>query len=86
VTLASLLGVKSPHRGSVMGRASEALTSGSRDVTATSSMMRSEPSSNGNRTILLYQRVGPQRYLDEACYALDSCAAARSASLSRSSP
>jgi len=74
VTLASLIGVHVAHKGSLRGRVlSEALIQDSRNIRARRQTMRSEKSESGKATILVYQQIGQQRYLDEACFEVAVC-------------
>jgi type I phosphodiesterase/nucleotide pyrophosphatase len=66
MTIASLLGLRTPHNGGLTGRVmSEALLNGlvpkSADGTITS-----KPAANGLRTVVKFQRVLSQRYFDVA--------------------
>ena len=74
VTVASLIGAKLHNRGTLIGRVwSEALAGGPATVPSRSITLQSEPSAAGKRTILTYQQLGPQHYLDQACYAVAGC-------------
>jgi hypothetical protein len=68
-TLAHILRMKIPSLGRLRGRVlNEALTGGPPVVRFSRHVARSEPSARGESTVLLYQRVGNQRYIDEACF------------------
>jgi hypothetical protein len=65
-TIAHLLGLTLPKKGSLTGRVlTEALING-RSAGFTRGMLRSQTSSGGKRTELRYQRVGSVRYFDAA--------------------
>jgi hypothetical protein len=65
-TLAHLLDLKIPFKGSLLGRVmEEALPGGSLNTMAIT-MLRSVPSSAGLQTILVSQQVGTARYFDAA--------------------
>ena len=72
-TLASIMGLKLFGIGSLRGRVlREALVSGPSSVAYDKKVIRSKPAASGKSTVLLYQQVGGQRYLDEACFAAAS--------------
>jgi len=66
VTAAKLMGLTQRARGSLVGRVmTEAMPNGATPK-AFSGTIKSEPSANGLRTVLAFQRVGTQRYFDAA--------------------
>ncbi|MET0674567.1 MAG: alkaline phosphatase family protein [Bradyrhizobium sp.] len=66
VTAARLMGLTQKANGKLTGRIiTEAMPNGA-IPTATSSIVTSKPAANGLRTVLNFQRVGPQRYFDAA--------------------
>lgn len=68
-TLAQTLRMKIPRLGRLRGRVlTEALVGGPQTVTFTREVARSRPSDAGMSTVLMYQRAGEHRYLDEACF------------------
>ena len=72
-TLASIMGLKLSGIGSLRGRVlREALVGGPSSVAYDKKMIRSKPAASGKSTVLLYQQVGQERYLDEACFAAAS--------------
>jgi len=74
VTVMSLLGAAMHNRGTLAGRIlREVLPAGSTGPTATSVTLQSDPSEVGKRTILIYQQIGMQHYLDRACYESTRC-------------
>ena len=67
-TLASIMGITPSHIGSLGGRLlREALVGGPPSVGYEKKVMRSVDA-GGRATILHYQLVGRERYLDEACF------------------
>jgi hypothetical protein len=65
-TAAQLLGLKPKHKGNLIGRAmTEAMPNGATPL-AFSGTVKSQPSANGLRTMLNFQRVLMQRYFDAA--------------------
>ena len=74
-TLARALRMKIPSFGRLRGRVvTEALVGGPDSIAATREVARSRPTSRGDATVLMFQRVGEVRYLDEACFTRDpSC-------------
>ena len=65
-TIAKIMGLTPKPHGKLIGRVmSEAMPKGDTPK-AVSDSMRSEPSANGLRTVLNFQRVGSQRYFDVA--------------------
>lgn len=68
VTLAYVLGIQMPNHGKLVGRVlSESLVgAGRQKVTSTSGTLKSQPATNGLRTVLKYQDVGQTRYFDAA--------------------
>ena len=66
LALAFILGLKIPNKGKLVGRViAEAMPQG-KTPTVISRTLRSAPSVNGLRTILVYQQVGLTRYSDVA--------------------
>ncbi len=69
VTLLNLLGLSVSQNGSLIGRViSEALVNGPDTVATTVGVLKSDASSNGQRTYLDYQQVGDTKYFDTAGY------------------
>ncbi len=67
-TVASLLGLKIPDKGKLVGRVlSEAMPNGA-PPHATSSVVRSVPDADGHVTVVMMQSVGATRYFDAAGY------------------
>jgi hypothetical protein len=65
-TAAKILGLTQNAHGKLIGRVmTEAMPNGATPK-ATSDTLKSEPSANGLRTVLNFQRVGTQRYFDAA--------------------
>jgi arylsulfatase A-like enzyme len=65
-TAAKLLGLTQKAKGSLVGRVmTEAMPNGATPQ-AVSATVKSQPSANGLRTVLNFQRVGTQRYFDAA--------------------
>jgi hypothetical protein len=65
-TLAFILGLKIPNKGKLVGRViAEAMPQG-KTPAVIARTLRSAPSVNGLRTILVYQQVGLTRYFDVA--------------------
>jgi predicted AlkP superfamily pyrophosphatase or phosphodiesterase len=65
-TAAKILGLTQTAHGRLIGRVmTEAMPNGA-TPRATSDTLKSEPSANGLRTVLNFQRVGTQRYFDAA--------------------
>src|SRR3954466_6129632 len=65
-TAAKILGLKTTQKGELIGRVmSEAMPNG-KTPKAFSSSMKSQPAASGLRTVLMFQRVGTQRYFDAA--------------------
>jgi hypothetical protein len=65
-TAAKLLGLRQKAKGNLIGRVmTEAMPNGAKPK-AFSGSVKSEPSANGLRTVLVFQRVGTQRYFDVA--------------------
>lgn len=78
-TLARVMGVTLPVIGTLRGRViSEALSGGPRRPGFERRVLRSDPSPSGNATILKYQQIGSQRYIDEACRGRTGCEGATS--------
>jgi predicted AlkP superfamily pyrophosphatase or phosphodiesterase len=66
VTAARLMGLTQKAKGNLMGRVmTEAMPNGATPK-AFSGTVKSQPSANGLRTVLAFQRVGTQRYFDAA--------------------
>src|SRR5882672_7502622 len=73
-TLARVMGVTLPAIGMLRGRViSEALSGGPRRPGFERRVLRSDPAPSGNATILRYQQIGSQRYVDEACRGRTGC-------------
>jgi hypothetical protein len=69
-----MMGVTLPAIGMLRGRViSEALSGGPRRPGFERRVLRSDPSPSGNATILRYQQIGSQRYVDEACRGRIGC-------------
>jgi predicted AlkP superfamily pyrophosphatase or phosphodiesterase len=65
-TAARIMGLSPKPKGDLVGRVmTEAMPNGATPKT-TSATVRSQPAANGLRTVLNFQRVGGQRYLDTA--------------------
>src|SRR5262249_15544880 len=65
-TIAQILGLNLAGNGGLVGRAiTEAMPNGQLPAVI-SGIQRSEPAANGLRTVLMYQQVGSERYLDVA--------------------
>jgi hypothetical protein len=66
ITAAHLLGLKREAKGKLIGRVmTEAMPNG-KTPKATSDVTRSKPDDQGLRTVLMWQKVGDQRYFDVA--------------------
>jgi len=65
-TMAHILGLKIPFKGALMGRVAEEALPGGASPVAESFIERSKPGRGGLSTILVGQRVGPNRYFDAA--------------------
>ncbi|MBS0273082.1 MAG: alkaline phosphatase family protein [Proteobacteria bacterium] len=65
-TLAHILGLDIPAKGSLKGRVATEALKGGKKVTVTKGWQSSMPAPNGQRTVLEYQRVGGTRYFDAA--------------------
>jgi len=65
-TLAHILRLDIPAKGSLKGRVASEALKGGKKVTVTKGWQASMPAANGQRTILEYQRVGGTRYFDAA--------------------
>jgi hypothetical protein len=66
MTAAKILGLTPKPKGNLIGRAmTEAMPNGATPK-ATSGSVKSEPATNGLRTVVNFQRVGSQRYFDAA--------------------
>ena len=69
-TLARILGLELPSHGKLVGRVlREALAGGPASVSFSHHTGISASSSNGKKTILMYQKAGEQVYFDRACLA-----------------
>jgi hypothetical protein len=68
-TLARLIGLKIPSRGSLNGRVVEEALVNGRERGFKAKVVRSKPGPGGLRTVLKYQQVGSIRYFDVAGYA-----------------
>ena len=63
-----ILGIELPSVGELTGRiVKEALIGGAAPATQAHKTMLSAPTSNGTRTLLLYQELSGKRYYDSAC-------------------
>lgn len=65
-TLAHILGLDIPAKGSLKGRVASEALKGGKKVTVTKGWQVSTPAANGQKTVLEYQRVGGTRYFDAA--------------------
>ena len=65
-TLAHILGLDIPAKGSLKGRVASEALKGGKKVTVTKGWQASTPAANGQKTVLEYQRVGGTRYFDAA--------------------
>ncbi len=65
-TMAHLLGLKIPFKGALLGRVAEEALPGGVSPTVENFIERSHPGTDGLATILVGQRVGPNRYFDAA--------------------
>jgi arylsulfatase A-like enzyme len=65
-TLAHILGLDIPAKGTLKGRVATEALKGGKKVTVTKGWQASMPAPNGQRTVLEYQRVGGTRYFDAA--------------------
>src|SRR5262245_11233207 len=65
-TLARLLGLKIPFRGSLMGRVIEEALPGGADPAVTAQTLRAQPSAHGLATTLNYSQVSTTRYFSAA--------------------
>jgi arylsulfatase A-like enzyme len=65
-TLARLLGLKIPFRGSLMGRVIEEALPGGAEPVVTVETLRAQPAANGLATALSYSQVGTTRYFSAA--------------------
>lgn len=66
ITAAKLMGLTQKAKGNLIGRVmTEAMPNGATPK-AFSGSVKSQPSANGLRTVLMFQRVGTQRYFDAA--------------------
>jgi Type I phosphodiesterase / nucleotide pyrophosphatase len=65
-TLARLLGLKIPFRGSLMGRVIEEALPGGAEPAVTADTLRAQPGANGLATALRYSQVGNTRYFSAA--------------------
>lgn len=66
ITAATLLGLKRPANGHLIGRVMTEIMPNGVVPQADADVLRSEPSETGLRTVLQRQRVGEQRYFDAA--------------------
>ena len=68
-TLAHILGLEIPGNGKLQGRVlQEALAGGPASISSMRQITISANSSNGKKTILMYQQAGEQVYFDQACF------------------
>jgi hypothetical protein len=65
-TLARLLDLKIPFRGSLRGRVIEEALPGGAEPAVTAETLRAQPAANGLATALSYSQVGPTRYFSAA--------------------
>ena len=65
-TMAHILRLKIPFKGALMGRVAEEALPGGASPVVESFIERSKPGQDGLTTILVGQRVGPNRYFDAA--------------------
>jgi arylsulfatase A-like enzyme len=65
-TLAHILGLDIPAKGTLRGRVATEALKGGKKVSVTRGWQASLPAPNGQRTVLEYQRVGGTRYFDAA--------------------
>ncbi|HSM96002.1 MAG TPA: alkaline phosphatase family protein, partial [Rhizomicrobium sp.] len=65
-TLAHILGLDTPSKGSLRGRVAGEALKGGKKVTVTKGWQASAPATSGQKTVLEYQRVGGTRYFDAA--------------------
>jgi hypothetical protein len=65
-TLARLLGLKIPFRGSLMGRVIEEALPGGAEPAVAARVLRAEPGANGLATTLSFHQVGNTRYFSAA--------------------
>ena len=65
-TLARLLGLKIPFRGSLRGRVIEEALAGGAEPAVTTQTLRAQPAANGLATTLSYSQVGTTRYFSAA--------------------
>jgi len=65
-TMAHILGLKIPFKGALMGRVAEEALPGGASPTVENFIEHSHPAADGLATILVGQRVGPNRYFDAA--------------------
>ncbi|MGN6149811.1 MAG: alkaline phosphatase family protein [Rhizomicrobium sp.] len=65
-TLAHILGLDIPAKGTLRGRVATEALKGGKKVSVTRGWQASLPAPNGQKTVLEYQRVGGTRYFDAA--------------------
>jgi hypothetical protein len=65
-TLAHILGLDIPAKGTLRGRVAGEALKGGKKVSVTRGWQASLPAPNGQKTVLEYQRVGGTRYFDAA--------------------
>ncbi len=65
-TMAEILGLKIPFNGALMGRVTQEALLGGASPAVENFIERSQPGADGLTTILVGQRVGPNRYFDAA--------------------
>ena len=65
-TLARLLGLKIPFRGSLMGRVIEEVLPDGAEPAVTVEILRAQPGANGLATTLNYSQIGTTRYFSAA--------------------
>jgi arylsulfatase A-like enzyme len=66
MTIARLLGLRIPNRGTLVGRIMREAMANGRLPKFSARTLRSQPDGNGLRTVLNYQQIGSTRYLDAA--------------------
>jgi arylsulfatase A-like enzyme len=70
ITVAHVLGLDLPAKGSLIGRVLHEALAGGPDAPESTRLLRASARSAGSafRTVLLLQRLGPHVYADEACF------------------
>jgi hypothetical protein len=73
-TLAKVMGISLTGTGRLRGRVlAEALAGGPPRVSSRTRVVRSGLAGSGKATVLRYQEVGSQRYVDAACFDQNDC-------------